>query len=210
MASGTSIPTAQAQPDSAPQAWPRWLALGVVLVAVAVVAVFWTGDGGRLLLAAGGVLAAARGGALLRGEGATRPVGAAAELVGVGALVVAAVSAPLTGWVLLVGAPLLFLSAGLGLVARGGAARRGGQALLVWSGLLAALLVAAGVGAGEERAAGVATVVGALGLAGLGIAVLVGAANLRAVAARPAPAPVPAGCAGCACGAGGCGGMESA
>jgi hypothetical protein len=86
---------------------------------------------------------------------------------------------------------------------RGAGARRGGQVLFAWTVLVTALLVASGVGQGWTRAAGVATVVGALGVAVLAVPVLLGAVALRSVAARPLPAP-PAGCGGCACGAGGC------
>ena len=100
---------------------------------------------------------------------------------------------------------MLLLVAGVALLARGGLARRGGQALLVWSVLVGGLLVVAGVGQGWDRAASVATVVAALAVAVLAVPLLVGAANLRAVGARPDPEPGrPLGCAGCACAGGGC------
>jgi hypothetical protein len=94
------------------------------------------------------------------------------------------------------------------LLVRGGSARRGGQALLVWSVLVAGLLVVTGVVQGWGRATDVAMVVTALAVAVLGVPLLIGAAQLRAVAAQPARAPAPAACAGCACGAGGCGALD--
>lgn len=111
----------------------------------------------------------------------------------------------LAGRVLLGAVPLLLLAGAAGLLARGGTARRGGLALLVWSLLVAGVLVVTGLGQDWARAADVARVVTALAVAVLGVPVLLAALNLRALAARPAPAPRPAGCAGCACAAGGCG-----
>jgi hypothetical protein len=109
--------------------------------------------------------------------------------------------------VLLVVVPLLLLVAAAGLLARGGLARRGGQALLVWSVLVAGLLVLTGVGPGWDRAADVATVVTALAVAVLAVPLLIGAVNLRTVGARSDPEEEgrPLGCAGCACAGGGCG-----
>ena len=100
---------------------------------------------------------------------------------------------------------MLLLVTGLALLARGGLARRGGQALLVWSVLVGGLLVVTGIGQSWDRAASVATVVAALAVAVLAVPLLIGAANLRAVGARPDPEPGrPLGCAGCACAGGGC------
>lgn len=190
---------------------PRRLVLGLLLIALAVVAVFWPSGGARVLLATLGLCAAGRGVLLLRStaaeteretETSTRPVGTAAVVAGATALVIAALSAPLTGWVLLVAVPLLLLAASLALIGREGVARRGGQALLVWTALVAALLTASGFAQGWERAAGVATVIGALGVAVLAVPVLVSGANTPA--ARPVPQR-PSACAGCACGAAGCG-----
>ncbi len=186
--------------------WPLRLALGLALIAGAVVVMFWPAGGGRVLLALLGLLIAGRGVALLgatAGYGPTRPFGIAAVVAGVLGLLVAALSATATGWVLLVGVPALLLGVALALLGRGGLARRGGQGLLAWTALVVALLVAAGFARGWQGAAGVATVVGALGVAVLGVPVLMGAATLRTVAAT-APPPA-AGCGGCACGAGGCG-----
>ncbi|MDP5183546.1 hypothetical protein QOZ88_12950 [Blastococcus sp. BMG 814] len=218
MANGTGILSAgtvsAATPEVARRTWPRWLALGVAMIAVAVVAVVWDA-GARLLLGGVGLFLAARGTVLLRGAragvvpgevaGRARSLGTVAVVAGAAALVVAVTSASLAAAVLLVGVPLLLLGTSLGLLGRGGAARRGGQALLVWSVLVTALLVVTGVLQGADRAADVATVVAALVLAVLGVPLLIGAANLRTVAAAPAPAPVGSGCGGCACGAGGCG-----
>ena len=117
----------------------------------------------------------------------------------------AVASAGLAAGVLLVGVPvLLFVTAGALLARSGRTARRGGQALLVWSVLVTALLAVTGFVQGWDRAAEVATVVSALAVAVLGVPLLVAAVHLRTIAARPVPA-APAGCAGCACGAGGCG-----
>ncbi|MGY1826926.1 MULTISPECIES: hypothetical protein [unclassified Blastococcus] len=218
MANGTGILSAgtvsAATPEVARRTWPRWLALGVAMIAVAVVAVIWDA-GARLLLGALGAFLAARGTVLLRGArsgalpgevaGRARSLGSVAVVAGAVALVVAVASAWLSAAVLLVGVPLLLLVTSLGLLGRGGAARRGGLALLVWTLLVTALLVVTGVVQGFDRAADVATVVAALAVAVLGVPLLVGAANLRTVAATPAPAPAGGGCGGCACGAGGCG-----
>jgi peptidoglycan/LPS O-acetylase OafA/YrhL len=113
------------------------------------------------------------------------------------------VSAAATGWVLLLGVPLVLLTGAGVALARGGAARRGGAALLVWALLVGALLAATAAAQGTGRAADVAAVVAALGTGLAAVPLLVAAAGLRAVANRPAPAR-PLGCGGCACSAGGC------
>ena len=198
-AARTAAPTEQ---EAARRAWPLRAALGAGLLVLAVTAVL-TGDlGGRLLLGALGVLAAVRGAALLR-AGTTAP-GALAVAGGVAAAVVAVVSAWLTGWVLLLGVPLALVGAAAVALARGGAARRGGTALLVWALLVGGLLTATALVQGSGRAAEVATVVAALATGLAAVPLLVAAAGLRTVARRPAPAR-PLGCGGCACSAGGCG-----
>jgi hypothetical protein len=216
---GTGILTAGIQgiatADEARRAWPQWLALGIAMIAVAVLSVFWDAAGARLLLGALGLFLAVRGAVLLRGarSGAVgaalvsraRSLGAGALAVGAAGLVVAVSSGVLAARVLLVAVPVLLLAAGAGLLGRGGASRRGGQALLVWTVLVTGLLVATAVAQGFARAADVATVVAALAVAVLGVPLIVAATGLRRAAARPAPAPARAGCAGCACGAGGCG-----
>ncbi|CCG04459.1 hypothetical protein [Blastococcus saxobsidens] len=217
MANGTGILSAgtvgMATPEVARRTWPRWLALGIGMVAVAVVAVAWDAAGARLLLGALGVFLAVRGATLLRvarsgavdgapAAGAQR-LGVATVALGAAGLVVALASAALSATVLLIGVPVLLLATSAGLLARGGSARRGGQALVVWSLLVTGLLVATGLAQGWDRAADLATVVAALAVAVLGIPLLIGAVNLRTVA--NAPAPVRGGCGGCACGAGGCG-----
>lgn len=218
---GTGILTAGTQgittPDEARRAWPQWLALGIAMIAVAVLSVFWDAAGARLLLGASGLFLAVRGAVLLRGarSGAVgaalvsraRSLGAGALVVGAAGLVVAVSSGVVAARVLLVAVPVLLLAAGAGLLGRGGASRRGGQALLVWTSLVTGLLVVTAVAQGWARASDVATVVAALAVAVLGVPLIVAATGLRRVAARPAPAPAPAraGCAGCACGAGGCG-----
>ncbi|MGY2082237.1 hypothetical protein [Blastococcus sp. SYSU DS0539] len=219
MANGTGILSAgtvgMATPEVARRTWPRWLALGVAMVVVAVLAVVWDAAGARLLLGALGAFLAVRGTALLRGArsgavdgelaGRARSLGTVAVATGAAGLVVAVASGALSATVLLIGVPVALLATSAGLLGRGGTARRGGQALLVWSVLVTGLLVVTGLAQGWERAADVATVVAALAVAVLGIPLLIGAANLRTVAAAPAPEPVRSGCGGCACGAGGCG-----
>ena len=212
---GTGILTAQATPETARRTWPQWLALGLAMIAVAVVAVLVDDAGARLLLGALGLFLVVRGAALLRAARTraldrtiaprARSLGTAALAGGAVALVVAVASAGLAAGVLLVGMPvLLFVTAGALLARSGRTARRGGQALLLWSVLVTALLAVTGFVQGWDRAADVATVVSALAVAVLGVPLLVAAVHLRTIAARPVPA-APAGCAGCACGAGGCG-----
>jgi hypothetical protein len=203
------------QPEAARRAWPRWLLLGLGMVAVAVVALGESAAGSRLLLGALGLFLGVRGAVLLRGAGSLDTgssvraprLGAGAVLAGIAALVVAATSPAVSGAVLLVLVPLALLCAAAALVVRGGAARRGGQVLFVWAVLAVGLLGVTGFGQGWARAAELAVVVGALAVAVLGVPVLVAAWQLRALAARPVPSR-PAGCAGCACGAGGCGAVR--
>ena len=210
----SALLAAQPAPDVARRTWPRYATFGVALIAVAVVGALWSAGGSRLLLGAAGLFLVGRGTVLLRGArtgaldgelgeraGRLGPVAAGAGAL---ALVAALVPGALAGWVLLVGVPVLLLGSALGLLARGGTARRGGWALLVWSVLVTGVLVATGLGQDWDRAADVARIVAAFAVAVLGVPVLVAAANLREVASRPEPTR-PAACAGCACGAGGCG-----
>jgi hypothetical protein len=210
----SALLAAQPAPDVARRTWPRYAALGVALIAVAVVGAVWPGGGARLLVGAAGAFLVGRGVVLLRGartgaldgelgQRAGR-LGPVAVGVGALALVAALVPGPLAGWVLLAAVPVLLIGTAFALLARGGTARRGGWALLVWSVLVTGVLVATGIGQDWDRAADVARIVAAFAVAVLGVPVLIAAAGLRAVAARPAPVR-PAACAGCACGAGGCG-----
>lgn len=213
MANAGTVLTAQPTPEVARRAWPQWLALGTAMLAVAVASIAWSDGGARLLLGSLGLFLAVRGVVLLRtapgldGElaGRARTLGSVATGSGVAALAVALVSETAAERVLLVAVPVVLLAGALALLTRSGAARRGGQALLVWGVLVTALLVVAGVAQDWDRAADTATVVAALMTAVLAVPVLVSAVNLRTVAAQPAPAPVGGGCGGCACGAGGCG-----
>ena len=212
----SALLAAQPAPDVARRTWPRYAALGVALIAVAVVGALWSAGGARLLLGATGLFLVGRGVVLLRGartgalagelgERAGR-LGPLAAGAGALALVAALVPGPLAGWVLLVAVPVLLLGAAVALLGRGRTARRGGWALLVWSVLIIGLLVVTGIGQDWDRAADVARIVAAFAIAVLGVPMLVAAAGLREVASRPVPAPArPAGCAGCACAAGGCG-----
>jgi hypothetical protein len=206
VANGTGTTAQRTSPEQARRAWPRWLAGGVALLLVAVVAVVWGDAGARLLLGVIGTLAAARGAVLAR-DAASRAVGAGAVVVGLAAVGVAVASAAVSGWVLLAVVPTALLAGALGLLARGGAVRRHGQAALVWWALVTGLLAAAGLFSGWSRAADGAAVVAALAVGLLGVVLVVGAANQRTLAGRP-PAPArPAACAGCACAAGGCGAL---
>jgi hypothetical protein len=217
---GNGILTAEATPETARRAWPQWLALGIAMITVAVVAVVWDAGGARLLLGALGLFLVGRGALLLRAGRSrvldrptarqARSLGTAALAWGGAVLVVAIASAQLAAGVLLFAAPVALLAVGGALRSRGGrAARRGGSALLVWAALVIGLLVVTFLAQGWDRAAEVATVVTALAVAGLGMPLLVAALRMRTIAAAPVPAtPVPAtpaGCGGCACGAGGCG-----
>jgi hypothetical protein len=215
---GTSLLTAstlgEASPETARRTWPRWLLLGLAMIAVAVVAVVWSASGARLLLGALGLFLAVRGLVLVRGAqtpevttelaARARSVGGATAVVGVAGLLVAVLSGGLASAVLLVAVPLGLLGGAAALLGRDGVGRRAGQALLVWALLVTGLLIVAGVGQGWGRAGEIATVVGALAVAVLGVPVLLGAARLRVVAATPVAAAPGAGCGGCACGAGGC------
>jgi hypothetical protein len=212
---GTGILTAEATPETARRAWPQWLALGLAMIAVAVVAVLWDAAGARLLLGALGLFLVVRGAMLLRAGRSraldrptarqARSLGTAALAWGGAVLVVAIASAELAAGVLLFAAPVALLAGGGALLTRGGrTARRGGSALLVWAALVIGLLVVTLVAQGWDRASELATVVTALVVAGLGVPLLVAALRLRTIAATPVPA-APAGCGGCACGAGGCG-----
>jgi hypothetical protein len=207
--SGPGILTATT-PAQARRSWPRWAALGVALIAVAVGGLIWHEAGARLVLGAAGLAGAGRGALLVRAaalgtvEERARPLGLGTGVLGLAAFVVAVLPGSLAGRVLTVGVPLLLFLVSAALLARPGAGRRGGQVLVVWSVLVTGLLVAAAASGGWTAAVGVATVVAALCLAVLGVPLLVGAAGLRSTAAQAEP-PAPAGCAGCACGAGGCG-----
>lgn len=204
-AAAPGILTASADPDVARRAWPRWLALGLAMLVVAAVGLFWSAEGPRVLLGAIGAFLAARGVVLLRGGAAAgdgaRTLGSAAVVVGLAGLAAALVPTALSGWVLLVAVPLLLLGGGAAQLMRG----RNGRALLGGGALVTAALVAVGLAQSWDRATGLATVLTGLAVAVLAVPVLLGAAELRTTASRPAP-PAPAGCGGCACGAGGCGG----
>jgi len=192
---GTS-PTTPARPRPT---WLRPAALGVVLLALAVLAATWSGTGPRVLL---GVLGA---GALVHGVTTLRAArtgrvdrtdavsGAGAAWLGAVAIALALVSAPATGWVFVVAAVLA-----LPALAALSAVRRTVAAVVALAAV--AIAVLGGVDALLDAGRVVAVVVVALA----GVAHLVTA--VRAVRAAAAPAPA-AGCGGCACsaGGGGCG-----
>ena len=217
---GTGMLTAggldDTSPDVARRTWPRWVLLGLAMIAVAVAAVVTESLGARLLVGSLGLFLALRGAFLLRGartEAVTgdlarraRGLGSQATVLGMAGLAVALASTSLSGRVLLVVVPVSLFAGAAALLPRGGVARRGGQALLVWSVLVTGLLIVTGVAQSWGRAADVATVVGALGLAVLAVPVLLGAVRLRQIGRQPVSV-MPAACAGCACGAGGCGAL---
>jgi hypothetical protein len=212
--SAPGILTAQPTPDVARRSWPRYLALGLGMIAVGVAGVLLGDLGARVLLGGVGLFVAVRGAVLLRAartgslddEVLPRAGLLGGVALGAGALALAAAlaSATLAAQVLMVGVPLALLVAAVSLLARGGTVRRGGLALLVWTVLVTGVLVVTGLAQDWDRAADVARVVTALVVAVLGVPMLVAAANYKQIADRPAPARA-GGCGGCACGAGGCG-----
>jgi hypothetical protein len=209
----TSTASARTAP-AASRAWVGWLAAGVALIAVAVVALVRPEAGARLLVGAAGVAGVLRGVLLVRAAdvvlGGARAIGLATGLAGAGAVAVAALPGPLAGRVLVVGVPVLLLLGGIGLLAGEGTARRVGQLLAGVALVVAAVLGTVAAAAGWTPAAGLATGVGALTAALLAVPLLGRGVAARAAASAPAPAR-PAACAGCACGSGGgCGVLERA
>lgn len=205
-ASATASTTSSARavsPEEARRAWP-WSALqGVVLVALAVVAVLVADTGVRLLIGGLGVLGVLRGVAALRAARAGRSdraaavAGAGAAWFGAVAIGLAFFPPAVAAWtcVVLIGATLA------GLVAR---ADRRGPAVL--GALVAVAAFAAGaVLAGPSWLAAAGVLAVAVAVAGLGFTSVIAALAARRVAAQPAPA---AGCGGCACNAGGCGVLQ--
>ncbi|WP_222270759.1 hypothetical protein [Modestobacter marinus] len=193
-------------PEQARATWPRMAGLGVLLTALGVLALTWSGTGPRLLLGVLGVLAAVWGATMLRRgrtgsvERAAAVVGASAVWFGVVAFALALLSATATGWAL--AAVLLLALPCLAVAAPG---RRGLFLPAAGVVLLAALglLVLGGVDVLLAGARGTAAVLVAL----LGLVNVAGAIGMARLARQPAPAPA-AGCGGCACGAGGCGGLR--
>lgn len=193
--------TRPAGPDASPT-WPRMAALGVVLLALGLVALLVDGVGHRVLLAGLGGVAVVRGATMLRAGRAgalprtTAVSGALAVWLGLAAAAVALVSGAATAWAL-----LALLVVAVPALALAGAGRA--VSVAVAAGLLAgAVLLAVLAGAGTLLAVG--TTVVAVLVAVLGVVNLMGAVGMWRIARRPAPAPA-AGCGGCACGAGGCG-----
>ncbi|WP_369134698.1 hypothetical protein [Modestobacter sp. I12A-02662] len=198
-------------PSTAAQAratWPRMAGLGVLLLALGVLALTWSGAGPRLLLGALGVLAAVWGATMLR-RGRTGSVERAAAVIGAGAVwfgavafALALLSATATGWAL---AAVLLLALPCLAVAVPG--RRGPFLAAAGGVALAALglLVLGGVDVLLDGARGAAAVLVAL----LGLVDVAGAVGMARLARQPEPTPAPAaGCGGCACGAGGCGSLR--
>ena len=196
----TGILTASTQgiatPEVARRAWPQWLALGVAMIAVAVTSVLWDAAGARLLLGALGLFLVVRGRCSCAGRGPVPSGGHSPPARGLGTGAAGhrrgrrrrpGSSGVLAARVLLVAVPVLLLVAAVGLLGRGGVARPGGQALLVWTVLVTGLLVATGVAQGWARAADVATVVAALAVAVLAVPLLV--AGLRVGRRKPCPPP---------------------
>jgi hypothetical protein len=199
---------APSTPEQARATWPRMAGLGVLLTALGVLALTWSGAGPRLLLGALGVLAAVWGATMLRRgrtgsvERAAAVVGASAVWFGVVAFALALLSAAATGWALV--AVLLLALPCLAVAAPG---RRGLFLPAAGVVLLAAiaLLAFGGVHVLLAGARGTAAVLVVL----LGLVNVAGAVGMARLARQPVPEPAPAaGCGGCACGAGGCGSLR--
>ncbi len=199
---------APSTPEQARATWPRMAGLGVLLTALGVLALTWSGAGPRLLLGALGVLAAVWGATMLRRgrtgsvERAAAVVGASAVWFGVVAFALALLSFAATGWALV--AVLLLALPCLAVAAPG---RRGLFLPAAGVVLLAAiaLLAFGGVDVLLAAARGTAAVLVVL----LGLVNVAGAVGMARLARRPVPEPAPAaGCGGCACGAGGCGSLR--
>jgi hypothetical protein len=193
-------------PSTSPSVRPTWVrpaALGVALLALAVLAGTWSGTGPRLLLGLLGVGALVRGTTLLRAArtgGADRTAavaGAGAVWLGLLAAAVALLSATATGWVF-VAAAVLALPALAALSAVRPAVAAAGAVVVAAAAVLTAVLG----GVDSLLDAGRVLAVAVVALAGIGY--LVAAVRSAREAAAPAPA---AGCGGCACsaGGGGCG-----
>jgi hypothetical protein len=195
--------TSPSTPATPRPVWLRPAALGVALLALAVLAATWSGTGPRVLL---GVLGA---GALVHGVTALRAArtgrvdraaavsGAGAAWLGAAAIALALVSAAATGWVFVVAAVLA-----LPALAALSAVRR--TAAVTGAVVVAVAAVVLGVLGGVDALLDAGRVVAVAVVALSGVAHLVAAARAARVAAAPAPA---AGCGGCACsaGGGGCG-----
>jgi len=198
-------PTASPTPQEARSTWPRLAGLGVVLLALGILALTWSGGGPRLLLAALGLLAVARGAAMLRGarsgrvERSAAVSGAGAVWLGLVAVALALVSAPATGWALVAGVVLL-----LPVLAGTLPSRR--PVLLAAAAVVALAALLVGLTGGVDALLTTGRNVAAVLVGVLGLVNLAGAAGMARIARRPAPA-APAGCGGCACGAGGCGSL---
>ncbi|TFV60488.1 UNVERIFIED_ORG: hypothetical protein E4P37_19420, partial [Bacillus sp. AZ43] len=76
--------TESVAPEVARRTWPRWIALGVLMLAVAVTALLDDALGARLVLGAVGLFLAVRGTLLLRGA-TTAPAELAQRARGLGA-----------------------------------------------------------------------------------------------------------------------------
>ena len=204
MANGaTGILTAGTQgittPEEARRAWPQWLALGLGMIAVAVASVFWDAAGARLLLGALGLFLAVRGARAAARRRAPAPSAAPWRPAPAGSARARWSSArprspspsPPASWrhgCCWWRCRSCCSGPAVALLGRGAVARRGGQALLVWTVLVTGLLVATGVAQGWARASDVATVVAALAVAVLAVPLILASAGLRRVAARAGPA----------------------
>jgi hypothetical protein len=199
-------PAAPPTPQQARSTWPRMAAFGGVLLVLGVLALTWSGAGGRLLLAGLGLFVVVRGAAVLRDartgqvERSTAVAAAGAVWLGLVVVAVALVSATATAWVLVAAVVGLFPLLAVLLPGRR-------AAVLTAGAVVVAAAVALGVLGGVDALLATGRTVAGLLVAVLGVANLAGAAGMARIARRPAPAPA-AGCGGCACGAGGCGSLR--
>ncbi|GAA4737524.1 hypothetical protein GCM10023328_17680 [Modestobacter marinus] len=198
-----SSPITPPTPQQAQATWPRMVVLGVVLLALAVLALTWSGVGPRVLLGAIGLFGVVQGVRLLRGA-RTGAVDRTAALVGAGgvwlgalAMGVALLSAAATGWLFVVAAVVALPALAVAATDRRPLALGGAV-------LVAAAAVAVALLGGVDALLATARVLAAGTVGVLGLANLAGAVGMARIARRPLPAPA-AGCGGCACGAGGCG-----
>ncbi|WP_249523302.1 hypothetical protein [Modestobacter marinus] len=198
-----SSPITPPTQQQAQATWPRMVVLGVVLLALAVLALTWSGVGPRVLLGAIGLFGVVQGVRLLRGA-RTGAVDRTAALVGAGgvwlgalAMGVALLSAAATGWLFVVAAVVALPALAVAATDRRPLALGGAV-------LVAAAAVAVALLGGVDALLATARVLAAGTVGVLGLANLAGAVGMARIARRPLPAPA-AGCGGCACGAGGCG-----
>jgi hypothetical protein len=198
-------PSTPPTPQQARSTWPRLAAVGVALLVLGVLALTWSAGGPRVLLAALGLLAVARGTTALRSARSrqvprsTAVSAASTAWAGLVAVGIAVLGATATGWFLVAGLVLLLPALATALPGRR-------AALLAGAAAVAVAALALGVLGGVDALLATGRTVAAVLAVLVGLVNLAGAVGMARIARRPAPAPA-AGCGGCACGAGGCGSL---